>query len=59
MAGLVPAIHVFLSARTKDVDARDKPGHDGGENGAPSWHSTLPHLIFAPRALHGFQPPLP
>jgi hypothetical protein len=28
MAGLVPAIHVF-AAREKDVDARDKPGHDG------------------------------
>jgi hypothetical protein len=29
MAGLVPAIHVFLSAAlVKDVDARDKPGHD-------------------------------
>jgi hypothetical protein len=27
MAGLVPAIHV-LSAAKKDVDARDKPGHD-------------------------------
>ena len=27
MAGLVPAIHVFLAA-SKDVDARDKPGHD-------------------------------
>jgi hypothetical protein len=26
MAGLVPAIHVFLSV--EDVDARDKPGHD-------------------------------
>jgi hypothetical protein len=26
MAGLGPAIHVFL--RGKDVDARDKPGHD-------------------------------
>jgi hypothetical protein len=25
----VPAIHVFLAdARSKDVDARDKPGHD-------------------------------
>jgi hypothetical protein len=23
MAGLVPAIHVFISTRTKDVDARD------------------------------------
>jgi len=27
MAGLVPAIHVFVAA--KDVDARDKRGHDG------------------------------
>jgi len=26
MAGLVPAIHVFL--RSQDVDARDKRGHD-------------------------------
>jgi len=28
MAGLVPAIHVF-AARLKNVDARDKRGHDG------------------------------
>ncbi len=28
MAGLVPAIHAFLDRGTKDVDARDKPGHD-------------------------------
>jgi hypothetical protein len=28
MAGLVPAIHVFLVVGTKNVDARDKPGHD-------------------------------
>jgi hypothetical protein len=27
MAGLVPAIHALR--RGKDVDARDKPGHDG------------------------------
>jgi hypothetical protein len=27
MAGLDPAIHVFL-CRSKNVDARDKPGHD-------------------------------
>jgi hypothetical protein len=27
MAGLVPAIH-DLSSGTKNVDARDKPGHD-------------------------------
>jgi len=31
MAGLVPAIYVLLSANEtkKDVDGRDKPGHDG------------------------------
>jgi hypothetical protein len=28
MAGLVPAIHVLLALDNKDVDARDKPGHD-------------------------------
>jgi hypothetical protein len=28
MAGLVPAIHVL--AQKKDVDARHKAGHDGG-----------------------------
>jgi hypothetical protein len=28
MAGLVPAIHVFLPEAPKDVDARDKRGHD-------------------------------
>jgi len=31
MAGLVPAIHVLTSG-SKDVDARDKPGHDETEN---------------------------
>jgi hypothetical protein len=30
MAGLDPAIHVFVAVR-KNVDARDKPGHDGDE----------------------------
>jgi len=28
MAGLVPAIHVFGATGKKDVDARDKRGHD-------------------------------
>jgi hypothetical protein len=31
MAGLVPAIHGLLSPSKKDVDARDKRGHDDGE----------------------------
>jgi hypothetical protein len=29
MAGLVPAMHDLLAELKKDVDARDKPGHDG------------------------------
>ena len=29
MAGFIPAIHVLLSGRREDVDARVKPGHDG------------------------------
>ena len=29
MAGLVPAIHALLLRDKKDVDARDKRGHDG------------------------------
>jgi hypothetical protein len=28
MAGLVPAIHVFICPLKKDVDARAKPAHD-------------------------------
>jgi hypothetical protein len=28
MAGLVPAIHVFVTTK-QDVDARDERGHDG------------------------------
>jgi hypothetical protein len=30
MAGLVPAIRVLINTGKKDVDARDKPGHDAG-----------------------------
>ena len=33
MPGLVPGIHVLVSAR-KDVDGRDKPGHDDVEMSA-------------------------
>jgi hypothetical protein len=28
MPGLVPGIHVFVFGVKKDVDGRDKPGHD-------------------------------
>jgi hypothetical protein len=31
MPGLVPGIHVFGAANKKDVDGRDKPGHDGAK----------------------------
>jgi hypothetical protein len=31
MPGLVPGIHVLLAVEIKDVDGRDKPGHDVGE----------------------------
>jgi hypothetical protein len=39
MAGLVPAIHVLFLLfllRKKDVDARDKRGHDGSLVSAPA-----------------------
>jgi hypothetical protein len=34
MAGLDPAIHDCSSTRPKDVDARDKPGHDEEKAGS-------------------------
>jgi hypothetical protein len=37
MAGLDPAIYVFLAYCGKDVDARHKAGHDGGENSRPHY----------------------
>jgi hypothetical protein len=30
MPGLVPGIHACGGSRGKDVDGRDKPGHDAG-----------------------------
>ncbi|MEH2671051.1 hypothetical protein DXU07_17125 [Bradyrhizobium elkanii] len=36
MPGLVPGIHVFVSTQRKDVDGRDKPGHDGAEESVHS-----------------------
>jgi hypothetical protein len=32
MAGLVPAIHVFVTLTKQDVDARDRRGHDESNN---------------------------
>jgi hypothetical protein len=31
MPGLVPGIHVVFSPMKKDVDGRDKPGHDAAK----------------------------
>ncbi len=42
MAGLVPAIHVFLACDTGDEDARHKAGHDG----APP-HRTEPLAAYS------------
>ncbi len=35
MAGLVPAIHAVSFTDNTDVDARDKPGHDGAKDERP------------------------
>jgi hypothetical protein len=42
MPGLVPGIHVFLGSCAKDVDGRDKPGHDEGRDLMPSRAAFLP-----------------
>ena len=48
MAGLVPAIHVFSSQHIKkDVDARDKRGHDGSEYVAASCRQYRGRLTMA------------
>jgi len=46
MAGLVPAIHA-LPRGTKNVDARDKPGHDELKRIKHAMSLTLPHLTDA------------
>jgi hypothetical protein len=43
MPGLVPGIHVFGNVRKKDVDGRDKPGHDECDypnNGVPGTNAS-------------------
>jgi len=35
MPGLVPGIHVLVAKKKKDVDGRDKPGHDNGRLSQP------------------------
>src|SRR5260221_8471077 len=52
MAGLVPAIHVLACLfEHKDVDARDKPGHDETRKKAPAkpgpWIHCMPPIKSA------------
>jgi uncharacterized membrane protein len=55
MAGLVPAIHVLFSGLLKkDVDARDKPGHDDPWNTRNSSSSLRNALISLPAAVVSF-----
>src|SRR3954468_9030611 len=35
MAGLDPTVHAFLLCSPRNVDARDKPGHDGENRPTP------------------------
>jgi hypothetical protein len=46
MAGLVPAIHVFVRHGIQDVDARDKRGHDG----SIKFHPATPQAVTSKRA---------
>ena len=48
MAGLVPAIHALMRM-TKNVDARDKPGHDDVETSA----HTLENHLRSPCGMTG------
>lgn len=47
MPGLVPGIHDFLHRGTKDVDGRDRPGHDERESngGYESCFASTPRSI--------------
>jgi hypothetical protein len=49
MPGLVPGIHVLLGRGAKDVDGRDKPGHDG-RNG--TWRSKQRIVQLLPFWIH-------
>jgi hypothetical protein len=47
MPGLVPGIHVLGHIRKKDVDGRDKPGHDELCGGVPfHWFESTPGRLF-------------
>jgi hypothetical protein len=48
MAGLGPAIHVFIKGEIQDVDARHKAGHDGS-NGERRTHPKAHGMLTNPR----------
>jgi hypothetical protein len=45
MAGLVPAIHAFVSAKKKDVDAPGQAGHDDAEGEEVLRYFVHHHLV--------------
>ena len=47
MPGLVPGIHVFSLAQNKDVDGRDKPGHDGSHFVIARSEATKQSIVFS------------
>jgi hypothetical protein len=53
MPGLVPGIHVFATGE-KDVDGRDKPGHDDSCHFTPSSSTSNTSVAFG-----GMTPPAP
>jgi hypothetical protein len=56
MAGLDPAIHVWLAAKKEDVDARLKAGHDDNGCGDP-WDCQPSHESAANAGFHpGMRP---
>jgi hypothetical protein len=64
MAGLGPAIHDFLSRGSKDVDARDEPGHDkqltvcvdAYRIGGAYWMPPALQSWFRPRGIFSLEP---
>jgi hypothetical protein len=48
MPGLAPGIHVFDTTCKKDVDGRDKPGHDENDRFSANFPRYTP-LVYHPR----------
>ena len=51
MPGLVPGIHVLSLTDKKDVDGRDRPGHDEPENPSNKGATRFPLQLFKQRVL--------